>query len=779
MILRGKTLPSLRKLQFLTLTCVALLTVGTSSLVPSALADGTRTWEQSKFDDLTKGTATGVAIRSAGGLELAPSFKLLYATPSTYIWAVAADDAGNVYAATGSPARVYRITPDGHATIIFEPQELQVQTLQVGPQGVGVIYAATAPDGKVYKIEHKPREKADAPKSDSRSDKDAQPKDPAKPALDPSWTSSEYFAPGTKYIWDLVLDKAGNLYVATGDHGEIYKVTPKGEHSVFFKSDETHIRVLALDAQGNLIAGTDGSGLVYRISPAGEGFVLYSTPKKEITALALDREGNIYAAGVGEKRATAAASAPGVASAMITMAANAAANPNPQTPGMAITMAPAAPQPGPFPFPGGGASNGSDVYRIAPDGSPSRIWTSHEDIVYALAFDSHDQLLAGTGNRGHVFAIETQDEFSDLLKAPASQVTGFAKAPGGALYTASSNLGKIFVLGPGPENEGTYESDVFDAKIFSRWGRVEFRGAGNVSLLVRSGNVDNPDRNWSPWKPVNLANDKDAEMEVPPARYAQWKAVLHAGSAKPAVDTVTLNYLPKNVAPEIDDVSVQVGVRYQPLPKSAGLNLGSDLSGSAGVHFESPMPSNHDRDAIGVKWNAHDDNDDQLVYSVYYRGDGQTRWLLLKDNLTDKAYSFDASLLPDGGYTVKVVASDAPSHSPGDALTASKESHRFEVDTTPPRVANLTASLEGSQIHVRFRAEDGFSTIKRAEYSIDAGEWKFVEPTGQLSDAKIEDYDFLAAIASGNTAATEHVVVVRVYDKYDNLGAAKTLLKGK
>ena len=64
-------------------------------------------------------------------------------------------------------------------------------------------------------------------------------------------------------------------------------------------------------------------------------------------------------------------------------------------------------------------------------------------------------------------------------------------------------------------------------------------------------------------------------MGVPAARYAQWKAVLHAGSTKPAVDTVTLNYLPKNVAPEIDDVSVQVGVRYQPMPKSSGLNLGN------------------------------------------------------------------------------------------------------------------------------------------------------------------------------------------------------------
>jgi hypothetical protein len=417
------------------------------------------------------------------------------------------------------------------------------------------------------------------------------------------------------------------------------------------------------------------------------------------------------------------------------------------------------------------------VYRIAPDGSPSRIWTSHDDIVYALAFDSHDRLLAGTGNRGHVFCIVSPDEFSDLLKAPASQVTGFAKAPGGGLYAATSNLGKIFLLGPGPENEGTYESDVFDAKIFSRWGRVDFRGDGNVEIFARSGNVDNPDRNWSSWKKVDLS--KDAEMGVPAARYAQWKAVLHAGTAKPALDSVTLNYLSRNVAPEIEDVSVQVGVRYQPLPKSAGLTLGPDIGGSTGSHFDSPVPSTHDHDAIGVKWNAHDENDDTLVYSVYYRGDGESRWLLLKDNISDKAYSFDASLLPDGGYTVKVVASDAPSHSPGEALTAEQTSRRFEVDTTPPRIENLTAAIEGSQIHVRFRAEDGFSTIKHAEYSIDAGDWKYVDPVGQLSDSKTEDYDFKVAPDAGKDSTGEHVVVVRVYDKYDNMGAAKTVLRGK
>lgn len=766
---------SARKFFFLLFAGFLLQNLSGTVLVLTASAEGTRTWEQSKFDELIKGTATGVAIRSAGSMELAPTFKSLYATPSTYIWAIAADDAGNVYAAAGAPARVYRITPDGKATIIFEPKELQVQALQIGANGA--IYAATAPDGKVYKIEHEPNGKAAKTEASQAAASD---KDSSKSSLDASWSSSVYFEPGTKYIWDLALDRSGNLYVATGDHGEIFRVTPKGEHSVFFKSDEAHIRVLAFDAQQNLIAGSDGSGLIYRISPAGEGFVLYSAPKKEITALALDREGNIYAAAVGEKRGGSGTSSSGMA-ALLSMASGAPGAGAPQVPGMTITTAPSTPAlTGSFPFPGGGSNGGSDVYRIAPDGSPARLWTSHEDIVYALAFDSQEHLLAGTGNRGHVFAITGLDDFSDLLKAAASQVTAFAKAPGGGIYAATSNLGKVFVLGPAPEAQGTYESDVFDARIFSRWGRVEFRGVGNVDLFARSGNVDNPDRNWSPWKKINLGTDD--ETGIPAARYAQWKAVLHSGNPAPVVDSVALNYLPKNVAPVIEDVNVQVGVKYQPLPRSTGSGLGSDSSSASGSHFDTPTPSSHDRDSIGVKWSARDDNDDQLVYSIYYRGDGQKRWLLLKDDIIDKAYSFDASLLPDGGYVVKVVASDAPSHSPGEALTASKDSRRFEVDTTPPRIENLSASADGDQIHVTFRAMDGFSPVKRAEYSVDAGDWKYVEPVGQLSDAKIENYDFKAtpeATKDSSSSSSEHVVVVRVYDRYDNMGAAKTLIRGR
>ena len=751
------------------------------SLAQLAFAEGTRTWEQSKFEELTKGTASGVAVRSIGGLELAPSFKVLYTAPSTYIWAIASDDAGTIYAAAGAPARIYRITPDGQAATIFEPTELQVQALVVDKNGV--VYAGTAPDGKVYKIEHKSTGKSDSSKSSVP--------DRSKGQVDPNWTSSVYFDPGTKYIWDLTFDASGNLFVATGDRGEIYKVSPNGDHSVFFKSDEAHIRVLALDLKGNLIAGSDGSGLVYRISPAGEAFVLYSAPKKEITALALDPSGNIYAAGVGEKRP--GQNMPGFGQ---PSGPNPTASPAMMSPSAGIVLTPTQSSMGQmnFPAPGVGATGGSEIYRIAPDGSPNRVWTSREDIVYALAFDAQGRLVAGTGNRGHIFAMKTEDDFSDLLKVGASQVTAFAKAPGGGLYASGSNLGKIFVLGPSPQSEGTYESDVYDAKIFSRWGRAEFRGAGNVELFARSGNVDNPDRNWSPWKKVDA--QKGGETGIPPARFVQWKAVLHAGNPAPRLDSVTLNYLSKNVAPDVDDVGVQFGVRYQPLPKPIGAV--PDMSGGSPTnpgqpHFEAPVPTTHDRDSIGVKWVAHDDNDDQLVYSLYYRGDGETRWLLLKDGLTDKFYSFDASLLPDGGYTFKVVASDAPSHSPGDQLTAEKESPRVEVDTTAPVIENLRAVQEGDNIRVTFRASDGFSPIKRAEYSLDANEWQYVEPVGQIADSKNETYDFKISIPAeslatqeaaaktkkANAGQTEHVVVMRVYDRFDNMAAAKTVIRGK
>ena len=705
-----------------------------------ALAEGTQTWEQTKFEDFEKGTARGVAIRSDGSLVLAPQFKQLYASPSSYLWAVASDFAGNVYAAAGAPARVYRIAPNGAVQTIFEPKELQVQDLV---ERNGVLYAATSPDGKVYKLE--PARQAGPPKSGE------------KPAA--AWKSSVFFDPKTKYIWALALDSQGRLYIGTGDQGQIFRVTPDGQGSVFFQSDDAHIRSLAIDAKDSVIAGSDGSGLIYRISPAGEAFVLYSAPKKEITAVAADSQGNIYAAGQGEKRNLPVATAL-------------------PSPAAAAAPTPAAAPPSSAPSAMASAAGGSDIYKIAADGAPTVLWSSRDDLVYALAFASaggNRQLIAGTGNKGRVLAIaENPGDYTDLLKATANQITGFAAMSDGSLVACTSNLGKVFRLGPGVESGGDYESDVFDARLFSRWGRVDARGSGNYELFARSGNVENPDRDWSPWKKI-AANPAKASAQVPPARFFQWKAVLHAGDPAQRVESVTVNYLSKNVAPVVDEVEVQ----------TAAVGSAAKPGETPGVAIPAPAPpSAADRGSVKVRWQAHDDNDDQLSYSLFYRGDEENNWKPLShDKITEKTFSFDSSLLPDGGYLIRVVATDAPSHSPEEALSGNKQSARFEIDSTPPRIEDLHAAAEGGQgLHVTFRADDSFSPIRRAEYSLDAGDWQFVAPVGELSDARAENYDFNVPLAAADSARkkadpAEHVVAVRVYDRFNNVGAAKVLVK--
>ncbi len=324
-----------------------------------------------------------------------------------------------------------------------------------------------------------------------------------------------------------------------------------------------------------------------------------------------------------------------------------------------------------------------------------------------------------------------------------------------------------------------------DVRIFSRWGRAEVRGRGNFELFARSGNVDNPDRNWSPWSKIDL--NKDARLEIPSARFVQWRAVLKPGTPPARIDEVAINYLPKNVAPVVDDVYVQVGAKFPSATRTSTqepITVGPVFSQPTVPRIETAPTAQRDRAYVGVRWVAHDENDDDLVYSLYYRGEKEQEWKLLKSGLTEKYYSFESGLLPDGGYMIKVVASDAPAHTPEDALSAEKQS-----------LDGLTAKVDGPQLHVTFHALDDFSPIKRAEYSVDAGEWQFVAPVGQLSDSKSENYDFNVLLPetlapaeeqpadqkrgrkAKNASPPEHVVVVRIYDRFDNVAVAKYVAK--
>src|SRR5205823_4760751 len=90
------------------------------------------------------------------------------------------------------------------------------------------------------------------------------------------------------HVWDLIEDKDGNLFVATGDEGKIFKISPEGKVTVAFDSEESQILCLALAADGSVYAGTGPSGLIVRIPPNGNARVIYDSPETYVWSLALD-----------------------------------------------------------------------------------------------------------------------------------------------------------------------------------------------------------------------------------------------------------------------------------------------------------------------------------------------------------------------------------------------------------------------------------------------------------------------------------------------------------
>jgi hypothetical protein len=269
---------------------------------------------------------------------------------------------------------------------------------------------------------------------------------------------------------------------------------------------------------------------------------------------------------------------------------------------------------------------------------------------------------------------------------------------------------------------------------------------------------------------------------MPDGRYAQWRATIHPGAA---LSGVGLNYLPRNVAPVIDDLVVATGARVAasstPAPSqtvqiafpSANSAPTVNLGGESGT---APLSAQKDKTSVTVRWSARDDNGDELIFSVWYRGEDEQTWRLLKDKVADRFYSFDSALLPDGHYLAKVTASDAPSHIAPDTLTAERASAAFTLDTTPPVPGPLTATVQSGKIHATFAATDATSPIAHAEFSVDGGPWQYLEPVGKLSDSLTERYDFVADAPTAG-ASPEHTLAVRVFDRFENAVTAKTVVR--
>ncbi|MGI9035987.1 MAG: hypothetical protein ACR2GD_08110, partial [Pyrinomonadaceae bacterium] len=484
-------------------------------------------WTVNTRAEVLRGDAKGVSINDAGTITLAPKLNRMFDAGQSYVWSSAVDSSGNVFLGTGNDGTIFKVDEGGKGALFADLTELDVSALAVGKDGA--LYAGTSPDGKVYRI-------------------------------DASGKAEIYFDPKDKYIWSLAAMPDGSLAVGTGENGKIYRVksaNQTAESALLFDTSETHIISLATDAQGNLYAGTDSGGLVIRFAPDGKPFALLDSTLREIHSMSVGADGSVYALALSN---SASASKPNPA--LITGQAADGSNvvvavTSTDAPTTAQTEPPAKSR-----YDLTGAK--SAIYRILPDGSNQIIWSSASVTGFSLLANPNGGVLLGTSDKGRVYSIGNDGRETLLLQSDEGQISTLISR-GSEIFATSSNQGRLYNFGAQSVAEGTYESEVKDAKASALWGRIWWRSNGNVQLQTRTGNTGKPNETWSAWS--SLTSDaKGAQINSPKARFLQWRAILKSGitfnsgpnkiEGNPTLDEVNVSYLAQNIAPEILSIRI-------------------------------------------------------------------------------------------------------------------------------------------------------------------------------------------------------------------------------
>ena len=263
------------------------------------------------------------------------------------------------------------------------------------------LYAATSPEGKIFTV-------------------------------DAGGNAKPFFNMAEKYVWSIIPDNRGGLFVGTGKPGRVLRLSRAGKSEVVLDPGETHVRALILHPKLGVIAGGGQKGVVYRIS-GKKSYALYDSTMEETTAFAIDpKTGDIYAAFVS---------------------ASTAGSTEPEKWIGPVKGDPPADDKSPF--------KGSEVVRIRTNGSVDRLWSSSTEGALGLAFDVRTgRIFFATATspkgRGRIYAVDPKNRDRLLLitrtEAPMA-TTLLSASTGGALIAGTAPDGRVVRHRPGAAPE--------------------------------------------------------------------------------------------------------------------------------------------------------------------------------------------------------------------------------------------------------------------------------------------------------------------------------------
>lgn len=713
-----------------------LLLTSALLVAANAFAVAPQFWRVHTAEEFLAGEGEGFAVTSRGELRPAPAMKRLGSFTDPFVLSQTAAPNGDRFFGTGNDGKVYRLRGNELKLLFTAPEpEIYAVTWTNGSLLVG-----TSPNGKVYRV-------------DPESGKE-----------------TVFFDPEQAYIWTMA-PSGDDLLVGTGVEGKLFRVDRQGKGTVLYDSTDTHIRSLAVRRNGVILAGASGKGRIYQIARDGSALALFESSLNEITSLYVDANDVGWASAVSNvlpstapPKKTQQQTQQQQSSGSSGSASSDAKKEGEATPTVDVSFsfddssATAAAQAG-----------ASEVYRIEPDGFVDTVRKFEREMVYGVSGGSNGSILLATGPNGRVYEMK-DGEISLLGAVPEKQVVSVSGSGSGAIVT-TTNSGAVYRIEATPSTSAEFRSATKDAERFSRFGNYRIDGRnisnGSVAISFRSGNTRSPDATWSAWTAPQTA--LDGNIAAPPAQYLQWKLTTPKASNDIVIDGVTVAFMNRNVAPEIEAVAVQdpgvvlVSSAYPTSPQV----LEATNPDEYGIFTSLDSPRDRASADQGkrlfrkgyrtVSWRANDDNGDSLRYTLEFRMKGNDRWLRLREKIEETQINFDTSQLPDGRYELRLTASDEVDN-PSAALRDVKEDIEFQVDNTAPRIA---ASASGDGVVVRIT--DELSPIGRVEYSVDAEKWIPLLPTDGISDSRDETYRLDRNSVNGK------FVVVRAVDGQYNI----------
>lgn len=768
--------------------CAIIALAATSS----ALGVHPASWLHEQPKDFTEGKLENVVVSSLGEVTLGRQITTLYdlKDDGKIVNAIARAGDGRMYLGTGPKGVIYRI--DGSKVTEFAtlPDGGSVLSLLFTTDGRLLAGTGGGPQARIYILDGGGRARL--------------------------WHEPK----GATYIWAMARGTQGEVYAATGNQGQLFRIEPDGSKSrVLADLKPKNLMCLAYAPDGFLYTGTDEDGLVCRINPAdGKTFVMYDAREPEISAIVFDDQGNLYAS-----TADADAARPGRA-----IADKPGGKPEPADtqpagglfsifgrpkPAAPKSDAPKSPGSAPASQTGSGSrpsdsddgddapdtmpatrqvappsrvgrpvglgppsakTGGNAIYRIDTDGFVTEVF--REPVMILAMAESGGTLYAATGNEGRIYAVAPRaDRTTMLAKLEVTQATCLMRLPD-RLIVGTANAAMIVEIADRLAAKGTLTSKVLDAEQITNWGTIRWNATvptgTRLTVATRSGNVeDEESQAWDEWSPgVDATYPKQVSSSN--ARFLQYRLTFETTLADvtPTLRSVEITRIDSNRAPLITSLEVVSAVDEARKPSAPPkVKMAAGGSGFGGGE-EAAMPKFN----WVIKWQAGDPNNDPLLFEVFYREIAAKRWIRLAKDVAEPFHIWDTRTVPDGRYEVRVVASDSKANPPGTELSTARIADQMLVDNTPPDVVINSVDPKGARaVRVAVSCHDALSRLAEASYNLDSDEkWIPLAADDNLFDAPDESVTFTV----DDLEPGEHRIALRVADERGNMRYVSRLI---